>query len=444
VGIKVKTKTETNPEPEAGTVSTDAQARAAPAGRYRVIAPGVVGLALRKTSDKTGSYIVRYWSHGKRRDMGIGSLASTKLVAACKRAREIAGERSRGDDPIEARRVKRAAEKAKQQPVTFIKATETYLKTHEHLWRHADARRTWLSPIQRYAIPLFGKLDVNDIRADHIADAMRAAVKGKPAVKKGDVAAKGGSEVAKRLRSKVWAVFNGCLARRERDQARGNPADAKLMGQIAPQPGGDRPNFRRIEKIDDAPTAFQRLWGEAEAAGRAELDAWLIMALCALRPGEALNMRWSWISLQHRLLTIPPPDTKSNRKHVVPLSSAAITVLERRAQAGSRDMVFASKSGRPPPYSNFARAPRRLGLDLGTPHSWRSVFKDWSRQAGVAYDLSEEALAHLVGSKTERSYARDPVPELRRPVMESFARWLTGAGAEVVDLSQRRALSSRA
>jgi integrase len=129
---------------------------------------------------------------------------------------------------------------------------------------------------------------------------------------------------------------------------------------------------------------------------------------------------------------------KSNREHAVPLSALALEVLERRRleqrlKGYTGDAVFPGQSGSPIGYAAFARAPAEVGVNAGTPHSWRSLFSDWAGDIGrVDPDLSEAALAHTLG-KVRGAYRRQTAIEARRPVMEAYAKWLCGdAGADIL------------
>ena len=59
-------------------------------------------------------------------------------------------------------------------------------------------------------------------------------------------------------------------------------------------------------------------------------------------------------------------------------------------------------------------------------HRFRSSFRDWARQHDVDELLSEFALAHAEGSATVHAYARDDLPEKRRPVMQTWADCISG------------------
>jgi integrase len=91
------------------------------------------------------------------------------------------------------------------------------------------------------------------------------------------------------------------------------------------------------------------------------------------------------------------------------LSSLAIWALERQGErrVGVGDAVFPGLSGSPLSYTAFSRAPAKAGIDAGSPHSWRSIFRDaCGDKLRVDRDLAEAALAHSLG-KVEAAYRRE-------------------------------------
>jgi hypothetical protein len=94
--------------------------------------------------------------------------------------------------------------------------------------------------------------------------------------------------------------------------------------------------------------------------------------------------------------------------------------------------VFAGRSGGAIGYSNIAIAPKKVGLDLGSPHSWRSVFSDWrGNKTGFARELAEFQLAHLVPG-VAGDYQRESAPDRRVALVEAYARWLVGEAADII------------
>ena len=415
-------------------ITTQLAARNAKKGVYRVAVGGVEGLYFKKKSDTpgAGSFFRRYWIDGKRRAMGLGPLSQISLAEAVKRAQKLALDRDEGIDPIEQRKRERAAnhaaeqaeklakEKAEKKPLTFIDMAERQCGLRASLWRHRYAVSTWRNPLVTHVYPVIGHLPLNDITVDHVVEIVRSAV------------AAGKLPTGKRVQTRIGEIMNAALAGGERDAALGNPADPRKVKAIYPvKRRGARAHFRRIAKLKDAPAAFLALVHMREGAvgfKALALDAWLLMIACACRPSEALNARWSEFDFEEGVWTIPAERMKSARPHLIPLNAIALAVLKRRWEERRGDAVFPGKSGKPMSYANFARIPIKIDktLDLGSPHSWRSIFRDWAGDVGrlhIDRDLAEAALAHAL-EDTEGSYRRETGIEARRAPMEAYARWL--------------------
>ena len=118
---------------------------------------------------------------------------------------------------------------------------------------------------------------------------------------------------------------------------------------------------------------------------------------------------------------------KSGREHRIPLSRAALAILEqaRRFDDGS-GLVFPSpmKPGRPLWDMPLQRVIRAAGVDC-VPHGFRSTFRDWcSEQTSTPHAVCEMALAHTVGSAVERSYARSDLYAKRAELMNQWAAYV--------------------
>lgn len=70
----------------------------------------------------------------------------------------------------------------------------------------------------------------------------------------------------------------------------------------------------------------------------------------------------------------------------------------------------------------------RMGLADVTTHGFRSTFRVWcSECAHIDREVAEVALAHSLGTKVERAYARSDLFDRRRIAME---RWADYVGAK--------------
>jgi integrase len=164
------------------------------------------------------------------------------------------------------------------------------------------------------------------------------------------------------------------------------------------------------------------------------------MILTAARPSEALHAPWGEIDWAKRLWIVPPPRMKGAREHRVPLSPAALWLLERQVLVRTGDLIFPFRGGSPISYDAFASKPAHLGIDAASPHGWRSTFKDYCGDIAenVPRNLAEAALAHSLGG-VEGAYRKLTAVEKRRAVMESYAAWLMSDDRKVVAISDHRA-----
>jgi integrase len=281
--------------------------------------------------------------------------------------------------------------------------------------------QVWLNPIKKFAYPVIGDMPLDTIEVDHVRAVIRAAVKA------------GAPETGRRVRQRIEAILDDAEHRGQRSPTLRNPAEAKAHA-FAKRPKGERPHFLWLE-LDDAPAAFREIERLAELSSAGA--AWAFMIATAARPSEALGARWDEVDLAKRLWTIPAARMKSAKAHVVPLNAIAVEVLERQGERRTGGAVFPGRSGSPVSYDAFATAPGKAGIDAGTRHPWRSVFRDaCGDRLRVDRDSAEAALAHSLGA-VEGSYRRETAIEARRPVMEAYARWLMGEGANVVAFPAR-------
>ena len=157
-----------------------------------------------------------------------------------------------------------------------------------------------------------------------------------------------------------------------------------------------------------------------------------------------MGARWQEIDLVAKIWTIPGERMKAGREHRVPLSDAALAVLEQVAP------LAMMTDGKPDPAAPVFPGPRRA-LPLSnmtmlmllrrmkrgdlTAHGFRSSFSDWAAER-TAYprEVVEMALAHAVENKVEAAYRRGDLFEKRRQLMEAWATYCAGQASTVTPL----------
>lgn len=90
---------------------------------------------------------------------------------------------------------------------------------------------------------------------------------------------------------------------------------------------------------------LRRLW-EATATIHPHGDLVRFVLLTGARRSEVHGMRWSEIDMATKVWRIPSSRYKSKQDHIVPLSSAALAVLNGLPRKG--DYVFSTSDGTKP------------------------------------------------------------------------------------------------
>ena len=128
------------------------------------------------------------------------------------------------------------------------------------------------------------------------------------------------------------------------------------------------------------------------------------LILTAGRLGEVLNAPWTEIDFNEAVWSIPAQRMKSGHLHNVPLSQAALTVLEQAAQLQTTTLIFA---GRNPKRPLSGHTLIYLTPEGTTIHGYRSSFRDWAgNETTHPREVAEQALAHKIGSAVEQAYRR--------------------------------------
>ena len=167
-----------------------------------------------------------------------------------------------------------------------------------------------------------------------------------------------------------------------------------------------------------------------EASLAAELCLRFLI-LTAARSGEARGATWNEIHEDAREWRIPDTRMKSGVEHRVPLSDAAVAVLEqaRPLRDGSR-LLFPSflRPGHPMSDTTLTKVLRATGLaQRTTVVGFRSAFQVWASECtNTSYAVVELSLARAVGPSVEQAYARSDLIEERRALMQRWADFVTG------------------
>ena len=397
-------------------------------GRYRC---GLVrGLYLQISDNCAKSWVLRYERHGKERMMGLGSASDFSLKEARGRARTARQLLADGVDPLDQKQATRAAAKlAAARRLAFREASQRYFDQNEKRWRSASHRDEFLRSLEAYAYPVIGGMDVAAIG---IADILRIL----------EPVWTSKTTTADRIRARIAAVLDWCVVRGHRPPGT-NPArwkghldqvlpPVRKVAPVAPHPAMD---YRQVPQFM---TELKQLGGVAAKALQ-------FLILTAARAGEAVNATWDEIDLDGKTWIVPAERMKSGREHRVPLSLAAINLLNTLPREGGNPFAFVGgRAGASLSKMAMTEVMTRLGQrGVTTIHGFRSSFSNWAHeQTAHSAHTIEISLAHRVGNETERAYRRTDLVAKRRQLMESWAKFCatpTKAAGDVVALRRKAA-----
>lgn len=403
----------------------DGDARATkPKGRHpanRLTAPAVKALGPGRHADGNGLYLevdangARRWFlrtmvHGRRKDIGLGGCSLVSLKDARELAARLRKVARAGGDPVAER------DKDKRRSLSFEEAARM-VHAEQIVPNNRNAKHVaqWLSTLESYAFPHIGKRPLHALTADDMLRVLAPIWTEK-------------AETARRVKQRLRTVLDWATAKGERDGV--NPVEG-IEKALAKQ--RDAISHHAALGWRELPALMGRIEG-VEGMGALALR---FAILTAARSGEVRGATWDEFDLEAGVWTVPAARMKAGREHRVPLSRAALDVLEAAKAQSIRPDALAFPSARPGrPLSDMTLAAvlKRLKV-AATVHGFRSTFRDWAEEAtGFPHEVKEAALAHVVKNKAERAYRRSDVFEKRRAMMDAWASWATGAGAKVVKL----------
>lgn len=386
------------------------------------------GLWLHVSATGGRKWVLRYTVNGKRREMGLGRFGKHDVTLAEARERAAAAREQveAGRDPIAAK----AAPKAPTTP-TFTSAAAAFIRAHRRGWANRKHVRQWVSTMRTYAGPVIGHTPVDSITTDQVLSILTPMWSTKP-------------ETAKRVQGRMERIIDHAAARGWRSGD--NPArwrghlQALLAApaKVKRTANGGTDRHHPALPFEEVPTSMVDL-RKLDSTSAMALE---FLILTAARTGEVLGAQWTEIDLEGRTWTVPAARMKAKREHRVPLSEAAIAVLQRVPRINGNPYIFpGARAGRPLSNMALLQCMRGLGYGVGgergdaVPHGFRSSFRDWAEETtGHPHSVVEMALAHTISSKVEAAYRRGNLFAKRRALMDDWADWCQRKPADVVPL----------
>ncbi|MBG5949107.1 integrase [Proteus terrae] len=293
--------------------------------------------------------------------------------------------------------------------------TNTFQLVAERWWEVKKSTVTedygndiWRS-LERDVFPAIGDISVTDIKAHILVQAIQP------------VQARGALETVRRLCQRINEVMIYAQ----------NTGLIDAVPSINIGKAFEKPKKKNMPSIppDQLPKLMQTMRTASISLSTRCLFMWQLLTIS--RPAEAAEARWDEINFETKEWKIPAARMKMNREHTVPLSDAALAILElMKPLSGNREFIFPSriKPTQPMNSQTVNAALKRAGFGgVLVSHGLRSIASTALNEQGFPPDVIEAALAHVDKNEVRRAYNRSDYLEQRRPMMQWWADFIENA-----------------
>ena len=388
---------------------TDARCRALKPAEKPIKAFDGEGLHLFITPKGAKVWRLAYRLHGKPKTMSFGPYPAVGLAEARKKRDQAKAMLRDGQDPMGER-------KATRNAFTLDDAHDAYWSGRKDLSASYldNERRAYEMHVQLS----LGSRPMKEITRADVLETLNI------------LDAKGKHDFVRKVRMWLAQLWDWAI---EQGHATDNPPRS-----IKPQRAFGKNQVEHFAALDlrEVPEFMERLDIEGELQSVLALR---LLALTWVRTNELRFMRWDEIDGDTWI--IPAGKMKRRREHVVPLSSAALALLEKLKQrARASDYVFPAdhRADRPISENAILALLARIGYKgRMTGHGARTIASTWAHENGYLSDAVEMQLSHAPSNAIKAVYNRAQHLPLRRQMMEDFAVWITAKLHDSPDHSGR-------
>ncbi|MEM9627820.1 MAG: site-specific integrase [Pseudomonadota bacterium] len=295
----------------------------------------MAGFGLRLRGGGSATWLIQYRQGKRQRRMVIGKYPAMAPEPARTAAAELLAKVRLGEDPQGLKLQSRRTVPVKK--LTISELAEMYLAAAARRQKASTFKETRRHVMRNWQ-PLHD-MAVDEVELEHVAAVLRRHGKAAPID-------------ANRARASLSAMFAWAMGE---GLAKRNPV-------IGTNRAIDETPRDRVL----APEEIAAIWKVTGEPGDFNAIVRLLM-LTGQRCGELSSMRWSELDLDDAIWLLPSERTKNRRAHLVPLSSAAESIISALPRRAGRDLVFGRGAGG---FSGWSQCKRRMDDRLKLP-PWR-------------------------------------------------------------------------
>lgn len=410
--------------PKALTAKSVEQAKPHPNARREIPDGLLTGLYLVVQESGAKSWAVRYRHAAKTRKLTLGSLSVLDLAEAREEARTALQAVARGDDPAAARLARKSAPSDRD---LFKNVAAEFLQRHAKGLRSRDEIERMLT---KDVLPKWGDRRIQSITRRDVIELLDGLTD------------RGIGTMTNRVFSITRKLFNWA---KDRDVIAVSPCD------------GVKPPVQEVSRdrvlSDDEIRLF---WKATDRLGFPFGPLFKLLLITGQRLSEVGEMAHGEVRKADRLWVIPKERVKNNAVHEVPLSEAALAILEPLPRIAGRSGYVFTTTGETP-VSGYSRAKRNLDKAISeiaredggeaVPewrlHDLRRTTASGMARLGVSLPVIEKVLNHTSGSFAGivGVYQRHSFADEKRTALEAWARFVetTASGEKATNVVTLRA-----
>jgi integrase len=345
------------------------------------------------------TYILQYKIGPKQRRITLGNVAKIGLDEAHRKARKLFGRIADGEDPANEKALARTEASHTFDVIAsdFLTVQQALLKPRSFIETQRFLQKHW-KPLHRLAL----------------ASISRATVAAQLRI----IAKEHGLVSADRARAALSKFFSWAMGEGLTET---NPVIGtnKAAGEIK----------ARDRVLTDNELAT--IWRGVLDNDYGRIVRLLILTGC--RRDEIGSLRWSEVNNEARLIALPGERTKNGRIHDVPLSKAALEIIDSSPRRLSRDFVFGEGKGG---FSGWSKAKAALDAQLGLKpwrlHDLRRTASTRMADAGVQPHIIEAVINHVSGHKAGVAgvYNRSTYENEKRTALDALSNYVMVAVAK--------------
>lgn len=312
--------------------------------------------------------------YGKQRQFKLGNYPDISFDKARREAMKVKSRVTVGENPAEERYITRRIP-------TIAELAEKYLEYVRTYKRSADIDARYL---KHHVLPRYGKKHLNELDQTEIMEWLDSKVR---------------VDGYAQATVNRWQVILSHMMKMAKKW--GMPGSDRNPLEGVPQKACNN-EIERFLTADET----KRLLAAVDASPNPSLGPIVRLLLATgCRKRELLDAKWSEFQLDKQLWRIPMDRTKTAKTRHVPLSKAAMEVIEKLPRYDGVDWLIPNPATLEPYHSVFFawnKARKAAGLPDLRIHDLRHSHASWLVEAGYSLYIVSKALGHSSSRTTER------------------------------------------